>query len=133
MKIVSSSILSRLLRLLPIVFCTLLITGCESETNMPELAQVNYAVITSDLTAHQLINMLEDPDDFLGRITVDLYFPNGVRPEAATLVVVKNRNNDNVKQIQPITQFPTTVEITGTLLKDLFGEDIELDDVFQIG
>jgi len=116
-----------------LVFCVILFTGCNSKTTMPELTQINYPKFTSDPGADQLINMLNDPNLFHGKLVVDLYFPNKDLPQSATLVVAKNGDYDNVKQIQGITQFPTTVEITGPQLKELFGEDIVLDDVFEIG
>jgi len=111
----------------------LLLTGCNSKTNMPEMAKINFPKLTSDPASDQLINMLEDPSLFHGKLSVDLYFPNKDLPQSATLVVAKNGDYDNVKQIQDITQFPTAVDITGTQLESLFGEPIVLDDVFEIG
>jgi hypothetical protein len=50
------------------------------------------------------------------------------------VVVVKNSDKDNVKTIMAdITTFPTTVNITGQQLIDLFGEPIELGDRFEFG
>ena len=114
-------------------FCVLLFVGCNSETNIPEVTRINYPKITSDPSSDQLINMLKDPTLFRGKVTVDLYFPNKDFPDAATLVVAKNGDYDNVKQIQEITQFPSTVEITGAKLQELFGKAIALDDYYEIG
>jgi len=111
----------------------LLLSGCNSDTNIPEMAKINYPKLTPDPASDQLINMLKDPSLFHGKLNVDLYFPNKGLPQSAALVVAKNGDYDNVKQIQDITQFPTVVDITGTQLQTLFGEPIALNDVFEIG
>ncbi|MCL1933405.1 MAG: hypothetical protein FWF53_06320 [Candidatus Azobacteroides sp.] len=116
-----------------LVFCILLLPGCDSNTNMPDITTLNYPKITPDPTSDQLINMLKDPDLFHGKLTVDVYFSNKDLPQAATLVVAKNGDYDNVKTIQTISQFPTVVDITGTQLRNLFNEDIVLNDVFEVG
>ena len=114
------------------VICVLHLAGCKSDPYMPEVAKVNFPKLTSDPDAHQAINMANDPADFIGRLTVDLYFPNSVIPNEAILVVAKNGTYNNVKEMQPITQYPTVVEITGAKLIELFG-DIALNDRFEIG
>jgi hypothetical protein len=76
----------------------------------------------------------QDPASFAGKVVVDMYFPNDIKPQKADLVVIRNGDNASVKTLQTdITSFPTTVSFTGTQLETLFGEPIVAGDNFDIG
>ncbi|MDR1436810.1 MAG: hypothetical protein LBI65_01695 [Candidatus Symbiothrix sp.] len=119
-------------KLFPAALGILLLAGCESETNMPELTKAVLPRVTADPTTAQVINMLENPDSFTSKVIVDLYY--GDLPQEAVLVVAKNGNYSDIKTIQTVTpQFPVSIEITGVKLRELFAADIVLGDYFEIG
>lgn len=110
------------------------VTSCKEEGgNLPDIEYIPQPLITKDVTLDPAI-LDTDPESFQGKVTVDLYFDDGERPQKFDLVVMKNGNASNVKTIQAdITTFPTDVEITGQQLTDLFGETIVSGDQFDIG
>lgn len=113
----------------------LLIAGCRKEDNpkVPELEKAPIPLITFGEGSNEKIPEA-DPTGYTANVVVDNYFKNGEAPKQIDLVVVKNGDNSNQQVIQAgITTFPTTVTVTGQQLRDLFGADIVLGDVFQIG
>lgn len=75
-----------------------------------------------------------DPLAFRSSVTVDLYFKDSQKPDYLDLVVMKNGDAKNVKVLKgEISSYPVTVELTGELLTDLFGADIEGGDSFDVG
>ena len=90
-------------------------------------------LLVKDATANPSISP-SDPENFVGRFTIDEYFESGDNPQKVDVVIIKNGNKGNVKTIKTdITTFPATVEVTGTQLISLFGGTIVLGDLFQIG
>jgi hypothetical protein len=111
------------------------IGGCRKEDNtkIPTLSRVPLPLITRD-ASKDLIISAQDPTAFAGRFTIDTYFKSDVLPKKFDVVVVKNGDNANVKTIlADVTSYPTTIDITGQQLMDLFGEPIVLSDKFEFG
>lgn len=75
-----------------------------------------------------------DPLGFKSKVSVDLYFKNSKKPDYLDLVVVKNGDAKNAKVLKAqIKDYPTEVEITGSLLTELFGAAIVSGDQFDVG
>jgi hypothetical protein len=108
--------------------------GCRKEDNplLPDLIRVPTPLITKDATTSQVIDA-QNPDNFSGKFMVDLFFEDDVQPEKFDIVVIKNGDRANPKLLNTVTTFPTTLTITGTQLKNLFGTPIVLGDRFDIG
>lgn len=121
-----------------VLFCApliALIPACRKKDNarIPDLEKVNIPLVTMAPASGRTIPV-SDPSSFTTKVVVDIYFKEGEKPKQIDLVVIRNGDKSNVKTIQSaITTYPTTVTITGTQLRDLFGADIVLDDVFTIG
>jgi hypothetical protein len=116
------------------LLASLFIAGCRKDDNpkVPDLEKVPLPQITQK--AGTTLIPGDDPASFTSTVTVDLYYPFGLKPKYIDLVVIKNGDVSNPKVIQAnITSFPTDVEVTGQQLIDLFGAPIGLGDNFQIG
>ena len=88
--------------------------------------------IIKDSTADESISG-KRPEDFLGKIVVDMYYGTEVIAQKVDVVVIRNGNKSNVKVIKSgVTSFPTTIEVTGTQLTTLFDSTIKLGDKFEI-
>jgi hypothetical protein len=75
-----------------------------------------------------------DPESFLGKFVVNMYYGTAVKPQKADIVVIRNDNKANVRTIQAnVTSFPSTIQVTGTQLTTLFDSTIKLRDKFEIG
>lgn len=113
----------------------LIISGCRKDDNekVPDFQKVPIPLITFGEGSNEKIPEA-DPASYNATVVVDTYFKNGELPKQLDLVVVKNGDNSNKQVIQAaITTFPTTVNVTGQQLRDLFGADIVLGDKFEIG
>jgi len=111
----------------------LIISGCRKDDNpkVPDFDEVPIPLIT--LTGGTKIPV-SDPASYNASLTVDSYFKFGVKPKQLDLVVIKNGDNSNPQVVQSgITTYPTTVNITGQQLADLFGSTPVLDDEFTFG
>jgi hypothetical protein len=88
--------------------------------------------IIKDTTADVFISG-KDPEDFLGKFVVDMYYGTEVIAQKVDVVVIRNGDKSNVKVIKSgVTSFPASIEVTGTQLTTLF-DSIKLGDVFEIG
>lgn len=108
--------------------------GCrkDDDPKIPELTRVPLPLITIDAASDKLINP-SSPGTFKGKVTVDLYFKTDIAPKEMDIVVVKNGEKAAAKTVKTdVTTFPTTVDITGQQLIELFGP-IEDGDEFEIG
>ena len=109
--------------------------GCRKDDNphLSDVAPVPVPQITKDATADQTISG-GSPDEFSGKINVDLYFKDGTPPSKIDLVVIKNGDTKNVQVVQAdITSFPTAVTVTGTQIAGLFNAPIEIGDNYDFG
>ena len=118
-----------------ICFLSLLIFGsCRKEDNpkLPDLIRVPLPLITLDPTGDASISA-QDVNGFSGKVIIDIYFKNDIAPQKFDLVVIKNGDPATVKSLKEgINTFPTTVEITGSMLASAFGTPVE-GDKFDIG
>jgi len=90
-------------------------------------------VLTKDTTGDMFIPG-KDPESFLGKFVVDMYYGTEVLPQKVDIVVIRNDNKTNVKTIQAnVTTFPASIQVTGTQLTTLFDSTIRLGDKFEIG
>src|SRR4051812_45831920 len=110
----------------------LLATGCrkEDDARIPDLIRVPTPLITMNADSDPFISPV-DPASFVGKFTVDQFFKNDVAPQKMDVVIRKN--NNVVKPFETVTTFPTSLELTGQKLIDLFGEPINGGDIFEIG
>ncbi len=111
---------------LPFIF----LNGCSKEygpdkiPNFPKMDAAPVPKFTVDASADLVI---QQPEEFRGKFTLDLYFPEDTRtfPKSADISVVRNRKYTNIKKIKSgITSFPVTIEVTGSELAALFGVDV---------
>jgi hypothetical protein len=108
--------------------------ACRKSDNpkLPDLDRVQMTVLTPDPSSDAFINPV-NPASFHTKFAVELLYETDGAPKSADVVVMKNNNTANVKVVKAnITTFPTTVEITGQQLIDLFGP-ITGGDQFDIG
>jgi hypothetical protein len=111
------------------------IASCRKDDNpkIPTLTRVPIPLILKDASKDLSISA-QDPTTFNASFTVDTYFKTDVLPKKFDVVVVKNGNKSNVKTIKAdVSSYPTTIDITGQQLIDLFGEPIVLNDKFEFG
>jgi hypothetical protein len=114
----------------------MLVAGCRKSDNpkLPNLERVPVPKYTVDETMDVLI---QEPDKFRGKFTVDLYFKDDVKPKSMDIVVARNEDYGNVKVFKSnVTTFPVTYEVTGQELATLFGiplTDIKPGDIFEFG
>lgn len=109
--------------------------SCRKEDNprIPELARVPVPSLTIDPSSDPFISPA-DPLGFKGVVIVDLFFKDDIPPQSFDVVVIKNHDAASVQVLQAgVTTFPTTVEVTGQQLTDLFNSEIADGDAFTIG
>lgn len=117
-----------------LLFASLFMAGCRKDDNpkVPDMASVPLPTFTQ--TAGGALIPGDDPASFAATFDVDVYYKNGLQPKSFDVVVIKNGDKSNPKVIQAdITTFPTTINVTGQQLIDLFGANIGLGDAFNIG
>lgn len=115
------------------LFAAIVITGCRKDDNamVPDLTKAPIPLLTLDSTSDTKISG-QEPEAFMAKFTVDVYFVNGEPPKQLDLVVVKNGDAANAKTVLAnITTWPVNFEISGQQLIDLFGEAISLGDAFE--
>lgn len=112
-----------------------LMVACRKTDNpkIPALDRVPLIQLTVDKTADATISALT-PDAFSGKFTVSMFYPDDTNPSKVDIVVIKNGNKNNVKTVQVgLTSFPTTINLTGALIKSLFGVSSVLGDTYTLG
>ena len=127
----------RLYKVLACVFGLLILVAGfrkSDNPNLPNLERVPVPKYTVDQTMDVLI---QEPEKFRGKFTVDLYFKDDVKPKSMDIVVARNEDYGTVKVFKSnVTTFPVTYEVTGQELATLFGipvTDIKPGDVFEFG
>ncbi|MFT3681482.1 MAG: hypothetical protein QM791_14510 [Ferruginibacter sp.] len=123
-------------KLIAVVFLTgLFVTGCKKREagNLPEnMERVPLPSVLRDATSDKFISPV-DPASFHGKLNIGLFYPEDVKPQKFDVVVMKNGNASVVKTLKAdVTSFPTSVEITGAQLADLFGAAIVEGDKFDV-
>jgi hypothetical protein len=116
------------------ILLTLGIAGCRKNDNprVPQLIEVPLPNIT--LTDGELRIPGDDPASFAASFDVDVYYKHGLQPKSMDIVIIKNGDKANPKVLQTdVTTFPTSFNITGQQLIDLFGQAIALGDAFEVG
>ena len=90
-------------------------------------------LVLKDTTGDDYISGKE-PEGFVGKYKVGMYYGTDVVAQKIDVVVIKNDDKTNVKTIQSgVTIFPATIQVTGTQLTTLFDSTIQLGDKFEIG
>src|SRR6185436_864547 len=99
------------------LFCSLLLilitlfTGCtkNSVTPIPD-PRFPLPSIIKDSTADEFISG-KNPEDFLGKVVVGMYYGIEVIAQRVDVVVIRNGNKANVKTLKAdVTSFPTAIE-----------------------
>jgi hypothetical protein len=125
-KIVSSLLLA----------LSIFVASCSSDGNgnLPDLERVPIPLLKLDDNADVLI---QEPTEFKGKFTVDMYFKNDVAPKQVDIVVAKNGDYKTVKILQAaVTTFPVTVDIDAAKLATAFGMNVSQivpGDFFEVG
>jgi hypothetical protein len=121
-----------------ILVLTLLIISfsCTKETNgnLPDgIREINIPLIIKEAGSTQNIDFT-NAGNFVGKLTADLYFKDGPKPEKADIVAIKNGVKTAVKVLQAnVTSFPTSVSLNKSLLETSFGQPLKLGDSYSIG
>jgi hypothetical protein len=115
---------------------SLFVASCSSDGdgNLPDLERVPIPLLKLDDKADVLI---QEPAEFKGKFTVDMYFKDDIAPKQVDVVVAKNGDYKTVKVIQAaVTTFPLTVEVDAAKLATAFGmtvAQIVPGDYFEVG
>lgn len=112
----------------------LLASGCKRSDNerIPELAQVPYPQLKK-VSGDQIIAS-QDPAAFKAEFSVGVMYEDGVKPQMADVVIIKNGDKASIKTFKTnVTVFPSTFTITGPDLKTMFGMETVLGDRYDIG
>jgi hypothetical protein len=123
-----------------LIFCILLaglatiFHACRKDDNpTPPDLRFPLPLITKDMSGDDMISG-KDPENFLGKFVVAMYYGSTVKAKKIDVVVIRNDNRANVKTIKTdVTSFPASLEVTGTQLATIFDSTIELGDRFEIG
>jgi hypothetical protein len=113
---------------------SLLFFACRKSDNpkLPELTRVPTPNLSLDPSSNKFIPP-GAPASFKAKINIDLKFKDDVPPKKMDAVIIKNGNKAAFKVLKAdITTFPSSVDITGQQLIDLFGP-IADGDLFQVG
>jgi hypothetical protein len=109
--------------------------SCRKSDNpkLPALERVPVPSLSLDPSSDVMISPA-DPESFNGKVIVDLFFKDDIPPKKFDVVIIKNNEPSSVKVLQSnVTTFPTTVDITGAELAELFGGAIEDGDLYTVG
>lgn len=118
-----------------LIVILLAISSCRKDDNpkLPGLSRVPQPLVTKDASFDVAISALE-PDEFSASFNVGLHFPEDVAPQKFDVVVMKNEDRTNVKLLKAdVSTFPTTIALTGSQLREMFGAAIVLGDKFDVG
>jgi len=122
-------------KLIIILLSSLVFFGCRKsdDPKLPDLTRVPTPNLSLDPSSNTFIPPGASAT-FKAKIVVDLKFKEDVPPKKMDAVVIKNGDKTNSKVLKAdITTFPTTVDITGQQLIDLFGAPIGDGDLFEVG
>lgn len=115
---------------------TVFVISCSNDdnANLPDdVRKVNIPLVTKSSNSQTNINFSEVAS-FKGDFMVDYYFKDGLKPEKADVVIMKNNDKSKVKIFQSgVTTFPSSFSINTSGIETLFGESIKLGDSYQIG
>ncbi len=110
-------------------------SACHKDNDAPPPADPRFPLplLTKDMAGDDTISG-RNPASFLGKFVVDMYYGTAVKPQKLDIVVMRNDNRANVKTLRAnVTNFPASIEVTGTQLTTLFDSTIGLGDKFEIG
>ncbi len=114
-------------------FATVITACSKDDVQTPPDLRFPLPLLTIDTTADVFIPG-KDPESFLGKFVVDMYYGTAVTPRKVDIVVIRNDNRTDVKTIKTdVTTFPSSIQVTGTELTTLFDSTIKLGDKFEIG
>lgn len=115
---------------------SMFVASCSSDGNgnLPDVERVPIPLLTQ---ANDSDVLIQEPADFKGKFTVDMYFKNDVAPKQIDVVVAKNGDYKTVKVIQAaVTSFPVTIDLDAAKLATAFGisvSEITPGDFFEVG
>jgi hypothetical protein len=115
---------------------SMFVASCSSDGNgnLPDLERVPIPLLKLDDKADVLI---QEPAEFKGKFTVDMYFKNDVAPKQVDIVIAKNGDYKTIKVLQAaVTTFPITVDVDAAKLATAFGINVSQivpGDFFEIG
>lgn len=118
-----------------ILLASLFVTGCRKSDNpkLPAMERVPLPSVVRDAASDKFISPV-DPNSFHGKVNIDLFYKDDVKPKKFDVVVVKNDNKANSMILQAdVTSFPISVNVTGAQLATLFGAAIHEGDRFDVG
>lgn len=107
-----------------------LFTGCKKEygpDKIPNFPVMDVAPVPKFTVDPSSDLVIIEPEEFKTKFTLDLYFPDDEvsRPQSADISIVMNNDYKSIKKVKTgITSFPTTMELTGPELAELFNIDI---------
>lgn len=110
------------------------LSACQKTDNpkIPALTRVPVPSLLKDASGTETI-VVSDIANFVGKVSVDVFFKTDTHPQKMDLVIIKNGNKSSVKVLQAnITTYPTVVSFTGPQLIALFGS-VETCDFFTVG
>ncbi|POY36958.1 hypothetical protein C3K47_07795 [Solitalea longa] len=98
--------------------------SCRKEDN-PKLPDIVSVPVPQVKLGEGASAIIEEPAEFASKVDVGLYFPDKEKPKKIDLMVARNGDYNNVKVFQAdITAFPTSVDVTGAKLAQVFGIDV---------
>ncbi len=112
----------------------MLLSACQKTDNpkIPTLTRVPVPSLLKDASGTETI-VVSDIANFVGKVSVDVFFKTDTPPQKMDLVIIKNGDKSSVKVLQAnITTYPTVVSFTGPQLIALFGT-VETCDFFTVG
>lgn len=121
-----------------IIAIVTIVVGCRKDDNprLPDgIKSAPIPLLKKDPASTLLI---QDPAAFTSKFSLQLYFPNGIKPKKMDIVVARNGKytEADVKVLKAdVTTFPSDITVTGTQLAQLFGlalTDIVPGDKFEL-
>jgi hypothetical protein len=120
-----------------LLLTTILFVGCKkNDARYPfsvDLVRIPYVNTTIDATGSAAID-LTNLALFNGKYSINLLYPNDIKPDKVDVVVRKNNSNAVVKVLHAgVTSFPTAFTVSAAELSTAFGTAIKLGDNYEIG
>jgi len=115
-----------------------IVASCSKDENprLPDGVETTPLPLLVQDTAATSNTLIQEVSEFSTKFSVQLYWPNGLKPKKFDIVVARNGNYENLKVLKAdVTTFPTEVAITGPQLATLFGiaeTDIVPGDKFEV-
>jgi hypothetical protein len=113
----------------------LFMVSCRKSDNpkLEGVVRVPLPTLILDKTGDLTISAKE-PDEFVGKFSVGLVYPDDVKPKKVDVVVMKNGDINSVKVLKAdVSTFPTPLTVTGVQLKQLYGVSSIIGDSYDIG